>query len=97
MLELLLKDHVNNEFIAPLVKSIQELSEICNKLKEDNIDLNYVSGYNGSEIYSLKEDKYLVKNELDLEEVILITEYLSKLGIDKNPFLIFLPSCADGI
>jgi len=44
-----------NEFIAPLVKSIQELSEICNKLKEDNAALLASQEQYATELELLKQ------------------------------------------
>ncbi len=58
------------------------LIQLANGLRADGIDLKYVAGYNGVEIYDLEQDKVVTYSGFQLNEVEEICNYLDKKNLD---------------
>ena len=64
------------EFVICSGRATENLIEIAEILKKEGAILNYVSGYNGSQIYDLNKKELLSNEGLTLEEVKEITTIL---------------------
>lgn len=77
--------HLNNkniEFVMCSGRPTANLINEANELNEFGCNVNYVSGFNGAELYDLKNEKLIYSYGLDLTDVKSIVSNLSNLNLD---------------
>lgn len=74
---------VDNEdlFVLCSGRPTPNLIDLSKELTEDGIDVEYVAGFNGVEIYDLIKQEYIVDNSLSLEEVQKILDACDSLDL----------------
>lgn len=65
-----------DHFVLCSGRPTQNLIEVAQQLRTEGINLKYVAGYNGVEIYDLDQEQVIVYNGFDVQEVTDICNYL---------------------
>ncbi len=77
--------YANNKGVEVVLCSgrpTNNLVSLAQALNDSGCTINYVSGFNGSEIYDLKQMKLLFTKGFDCDEITQITNILTTAGID---------------
>lgn len=72
----------NDEFVLCSGRPLANLKMIANELRSEDIDIHYVSGFNGGTIYDVVNNQLIYENGLSLSEVERVTITLAELGVD---------------
>lgn len=83
-------ENSNDEFVLCSGRPTINLIDIALELQQDNINLKYVSGFNGAEVYDMLAQKTIINNGLTKEQVTHICEYLNK---EEYKYIIFDQKC----
>ncbi len=65
-----------DHFVLCSGRPTQNLIDLANELKKENINLKYVAGYNGVEIYDMEKNEVISHNGFSHSEVTEICQYL---------------------
>ncbi len=79
-----------DHFVLCSGRPTQNLIDLATKLKTDGIELKYVAGYNGVEIYDLECQEVIAYNGFDLTEVTEVCSYLDQNNLD---YMIYDQDC----
>lgn len=75
-------DDNNIEFIMCSGRPTANLVIESKLLRNRGVNLNYVAGFNGAELYDLNNDEVLYSHGLNIDDVCIITDTLDAVGLD---------------
>ncbi|MGL5020441.1 MAG: Cof-type HAD-IIB family hydrolase [Mycoplasmatales bacterium] len=70
------------EFVMCSGRPTKNLINVANDLRDKGLNINYVSGFNGAQLYDLNTKTILTNKSLSTNDVILITKVLEDLSVD---------------
>ncbi len=71
-----------DEFVLCSGRPLSNLIKVAEQLKQENLNLNYVCGFNGGSIYDINKQQIIYQNGLNSNQVAEISTVLEKLKLD---------------